>query len=88
MSAVSWARTITSLSEEEYSVIRHCRRNFLFFQNETWAKRDNADFDVGMGAPDSAEISELCGLYLLFKMEKLIPKEQLGLIETLYAQLE
>lgn len=79
LSAVSWARTITSLSEEEYSVIRHCRRNFLFFQNETWVKRDNADFDVGMGAPDSAEISELCGLYLLFKMEKLIPKEQLGL---------
>ena len=79
INAVAWARTITSLSEQEFSTIRHCRRNFLYFQNETWVKRENADFDVGMGSPDSAEISELCGLYLLSEMEQLLPKEQLGL---------
>ena len=77
--AVVWARTITSLSEQEFSIIRHCRRNFLFFQNETWVKRENEDFDVGMGSPDSAEVSELCGLFLLSEMEQLMPKEQLGL---------
>ena len=53
------------------------RRNFLFFQNETWVKRQNADFDVGMEYPDSAQISELCGLFLLSEM--LMPKEELDL---------
>ena len=27
--AVAWARTITSLSEQEFSIICHCRTNFL-----------------------------------------------------------
>ena len=78
-SAVAWARTITSLSERDLSVVLHCRRNFLHFQNEIWVKRENPDFDVGMGSPDSAEVCELVGLFLLSEMEQLIPREQLGL---------
>ena len=34
MNTVAWARTITSLSDQEFSIIRHDRTNFLFFQNE------------------------------------------------------
>ena len=32
-----------------------------------------------MGSLDSAEVSELVGLYLLSDMEKIIPQEYLGL---------
>jgi len=37
------------------------------------------DFDVSMGSMDSAEVSELVGLFLLSKLERLIPKDQIGL---------
>ena len=79
MNAVTWARTITNISEQELKVIRHCRRNFLFFQNECWVKKENEAFDVGMGSPDSAEVCELAGLFILSELEQLIPKEQIGL---------
>ena len=37
------------------------------------------DFDVSMGSMDSAEVSELVGLFLLSKLERFIPKDQIGL---------
>ena len=79
MNAVAWARTIVNISEQELKVISHCRRNFLFFQNECWVKKENEAFDVGMGSPDSAEVCELAGLFILSELEQLIPKEQIGL---------
>ena len=43
-----------------------------------WVKKDNSDFDVGMDGPDSAEVCELVGLFLLNQME-IIPQELLSL---------
>ena len=37
------------------------------------------DFDFSMGSMDSAEVSELVGLFLLSKLERFIPKDQIGL---------
>ena len=37
------------------------------------------DFDVSMGSLDSAEVCELVGLFLLSKLERFIPKDQIGL---------
>ena len=76
---ISWARTIIPFSKEEESIILHCRKMFLFFEGDCWVKKSNQNFDVSMGSLDSAEISELVGLYLLSLLEDLIPKDQMGL---------
>ena len=79
MSAIKWARTLTPISEDDIKIILHCRKTFLYFQDECWVKKENSQFDVSMGSLDSAEICELVGLFLLSKMEELIPQQQLGL---------
>ena len=45
----------------------------------TRVKKNNSKFDVSMGSLDSAEVYELVRLYLLFKMEELIPREEVGI---------
>ena len=79
MEAISWAKTYTTVPADELNVVLHCRKMFLFFEDECWVKKDNSNFDVSMGSLDSAEVCELVGLFLLSKMESLIPKEWIGL---------
>ena len=57
----------------------HARKTFLFSSDEAWVKTNSEDFDVPMGGFDSAEISELVGLFILNGQEKLIPKRNIGL---------
>ena len=77
--SLNWARQYAHFTEEEKDIIIHCRRNFLFFQNDVYVKKENPDFDNGQGSLDSAEVSELVGLYILHKQEDLIKKESAAL---------
>ena len=77
--ALNWARTLTAVSSEEENTILHCRRSFLFYNKEAWVKKENSNFDVGMGSLDSAEVCELVGLFILHKLEKLFSREMVGL---------
>ena len=43
----------------------------MFSKNKPWVKKGDKNFDVPMGAFDSAEVSELVGLYLLSKLQNL-----------------
>ena len=79
LKALNWARTLTTVSSEEANTIIHCRRSFLFYNKEAWVKKDNSNFDVGMGSLDSAEVCELVGLFILHNLENLFPKEMVGL---------
>ena len=79
MSAIRWARSYTPINSQEIDLILHCRKTFLYFEDDCWVKKSNKDFDVSQGSYDSAEICELVGLFLLSRMEKLIPKKQFGL---------
>ena len=63
--ALKWASTHTYLSDLAIKIIIHARRIILFDGSQTWCKKVNSKFDVGMGAFDGAEVSELIGLYLL-----------------------
>ena len=67
------AKLHTDIKKDEIEIIQHCRKNLLFYKDETWVKKINSDFDVPMGAYDSAEISELCGITLLHDI-----KQELG----------
>ena len=62
--AISYAKSLIDITEEEYSVIMHSKRILLFQNSEPWVKKDgNDDFDVPMGCYDGAEICELVGFY-------------------------
>ena len=77
--AISWAKSVITISDSDMKLIFHCRKMFLFLEDDVWVKKDNPDFDVSMGGLDSAEVCELVGLYILSQMERLIPPEDLGL---------
>ena len=78
LEAIRWARTMIQISEEEKDIIIHCRQTFLYTEKDCWKKKEN-DFDVSMGSLDGAEVCELVGLYLLSKLELLIPQTDIGL---------
>ena len=72
-------KSIVDITEQEESIIRHCRKSLLFSNNSTWTKKDGNLFDVTMGSFDGAEICELVGLYLLKLLSSKLSKDQVGL---------
>ena len=77
--AINFAQQFTQITENDINIIMHARKTFLFSSNEAWVKNNSEDFDVPMGGFDSAEISELVGLFILNGLEKLVPKTHIGL---------
>ena len=78
--AINYARTITTVTQEEEDIIYHCRRSILVGPDKTlWQKVSNPEFDVTMGSRDGAEICELVGLFMLKQLENIMPKEDMGL---------
>ena len=68
--AISWAKSMTNITEIEERVIWHARKSLLYSPDgNPWMKRNTADgFDVTMGSNDGAEICELVGLFILHKL--------------------
>ena len=56
--ALKWAKNLTKITDSDIEVILHCRKTFLFYQDEIWVKKSNSEFDVAMGSFDSAEVCE------------------------------
>ena len=77
--AISWAKTLVQITNEEVKIIKHSRKSFLFHKNECWIKKDNKDHDVTMGSNDGAEVSEIVGLFLLNGLKRFIRKKDQGL---------
>lgn len=77
--SLDFAAEMVKITSEEKSIILHSRKNFLFWQNKPWVKKNNENFDVPMGGYDSAEVSDLVGQYLLNQIENIIPQSQIGL---------
>ena len=78
--SLDFAKGFTIISPEEEEIIMHCRKTVLVGKDDTlWIKKDNPEFDVSMGSLDSAEVSDTVGLYLLSKMEDIIPEGRVGL---------
>ena len=80
MKALHFAKQFTPITDEEIDLILHCRKSVLVGKDGSlWIKKDNANFDVAMGSYDSAEICDLCGLFLLWRIGRLIPELNVGL---------
>ena len=72
------------IPKKDLEIIYHSCESFLFFKGETWVKKgENGRFDIPMGSYCGAEISELCGLYILHKLTSgknpIFQKNQAGL---------
>ena len=52
----------------------NARKPFLFSNSEPWIKKNIFQFDVTMGAYDGAEVCELVGLFILNRLEDVIPQ--------------
>ena len=69
--SLNWASSHTVVTEDERKIILHARRSLLYFRGSPWVKKENADFDVGMGSFDGAECCDIVGLFLLSQLQDL-----------------
>ena len=60
-------------------IIKHARKSLLYDNREPWIKKDIGLFDVTMGAYIGAEICELVGTFLLYKLSLKYSKNYVGL---------
>ena len=77
--ALQFAKNFTVIDEESLRIIMHSRKSLLFCDGNTWIKKGNHMFDVTMGSFDGAEVCELVGLFLLYKMKHLFGCNCVGL---------
>ena len=77
--ALSFAKSLTTVANEEMEILQHARNSLLFNHDGTaWSKKEGL-FDVTMGSFDGAETCELVGLYLLSKLSQILPTSKIGL---------
>ena len=62
---LDWMSTITNIDQQTQDILFQARNTFLFYQGEIYVKKNNPEFDVPQGGFDSAEVSEMVGLYIL-----------------------
>uniref|UniRef100_A0A0L8FJ23 ISXO2-like transposase domain-containing protein n=1 Tax=Octopus bimaculoides TaxID=37653 RepID=A0A0L8FJ23_OCTBM len=68
-SALIVAKNHSHLTIKEIKVILEGRKSVISFDNKLWVQTDSPNcFDITMGAPDSAQITDLVGIYLLSYM--------------------
>ena len=76
--ALTFASTITPITEETRSILLNARQALLFHDNRAWIKTSGL-FDVTMGSFDGCELCELVGLYIIQKVKESFPQINLGL---------
>ena len=74
---LDWASNYITISQEEREIIMKSKESFLFIGETPWVKKGNSNFDIGMGAWDGAESTDLVGLFMLWEMRNL--KADIGL---------
>ena len=82
--ALFWAKEHLKpgiLNDVDIDLILAARVSILAYKGDIWVKK-TGEFDVTMGSPDGAEVSELVGLYLLEQLRQtmiILPKNSFGL---------
>ena len=50
---ISWAKSLTDITDQHISIIKHARNSLLFYDDKTWVKRNNQSLlDDTMGSYD------------------------------------
>ena len=77
--AINFAEKLINITHEEKVIIKHARKSLLYDNTEPWIKNDSGLFDETIGAYDGAEICELVGIFLLYKLSLKYNKNDIGL---------
>ena len=70
---LDWAKNYVDISENDIKIIIHSRKIFIFHEGDVWIKNTTQNVDVTQGSYDGAEVAELVGLYLLNKVNAVLP---------------
>ena len=77
--AKNFAEKLVNITNEDKAIIKHVRKSLLYDNSEPLMKKDSGLFDVTMGAYDEAEVCELVGTFLLYKLSLKYNKNNIGL---------
>ena len=77
--ALDWATMYVNISRDEKNIIMQSKKSYLYARNKPWVKKGDENFDVGMGAFDSAESCDIVGLYLLDQLNNRIKELEVGI---------
>ena len=69
--ALAWAMGYVHTTPQQNKMIHQASQSFRYCNGETWVKKGDVNFDIGMGAYHGAQACELVGLYMLNKMKEL-----------------
>ena len=69
--SLDFASDFIEISDSDREIIFQARKTFLFDNKTPWNKKNNSEFDVGMGSFDGAEVCDLIGLFMLSQLKHL-----------------
>ena len=74
------AKSLSPITDEDITIIKHARKSLLFSSDKPWVKRNNHSmFDVTMGSYDETEVCKLVRLFILNILRQTFGKENVGL---------
>ena len=79
--SLNYARKYTDITDEEIEIIIACRKSILTDNRRTWVKSHVDNFDIPVGAYDSAQVTDLIGIYILDTLGRIFILEQVGLYQ-------
>ena len=77
--SLNHAREYTDITEEEIEIILASRKSVLSDSRRSWVKSHVDNFDIPMGAYDSAQVANLVGIYILDTLGRIVNSAQVGL---------
>ena len=77
--AINFAEKLVHITNEDKVIIKHARKSLLNNNSEPWMEKHSRLFDVTMGAYDGAEVCELVGKFLLYKLSLKCNRNKIGL---------
>ena len=77
---IEFARKHLTITDRDLEIIYNCRRGILCHNGRNWIRKDTPEnFDVPMGGRDSAQVSDITGLYILDCIGRVVGQEYVGL---------
>ncbi|GAB1604561.1 hypothetical protein Ahia01_000737600 [Argonauta hians] len=77
--ALLLAKKYTNLNDTDIDTILHARKTLITFGDKLWTKSNNANlFDITMGSDDSAQVTDIVGIYILHEIQNRFPQLEGG----------
>ena len=73
-----FAKLYISVTKKDIEAIFHARKSLLYYNDESWVKTGESNFDFSIGAYDGAEVCDLIGNFMLSLLSKHIIKNHIG----------